>query len=83
MVMITNAQNLKKVRDCPFSKNQHVSVLSNTPININEISGCSINSRTWLSMWNFDVKFIAELVPFRLLECQVERPEMDVIPFPH
>ncbi len=65
---ITNAQNpdLKKVSHCPFSKNQHVSVPSNTPITIKEISGCSINSRTWISMWNFAGKLTAELVPFRL-----------------
>lgn len=83
MGLITNAQNpdLKKVSDGPFSKNQHVSVLSNTPINIKEISGCSINSRTCISMWNFAAKLIAELEPFRLLECLAEHLEMSVNPY--
>lgn len=84
MGLITNAQNpdLKKVIDGPFSENQHVSVPSNTPINIKEISGYSIYSRTWISMWNFAAKLIAELVPFRLLECLVKCLEMGVKPFP-
>lgn len=85
MGLITNAQNpdCKKVSDGPLSKNQHVSVPSNTPINIKEISVCSINSRTWISMWNFAARLIAELVPFRLLECLVKCLEMGVSPFPH
>lgn len=84
MGLITNAQNpdLKKVSDGPFSTNQHVSVPSNTPINIKEISGCSINSRTWISMWNFAAELIAELVPFRLLKCLMECLEMSINPFP-
>lgn len=83
MGLITNAQNpdLKKVSDGPFSKNQHVSVPSHTPINIKKISACSINSRTWISMWNFAVKLIAELVPSRLLKCRMECLEMGVNPF--
>lgn len=80
MGLITNAQNpgLKKVSDGPFSINQHVAVPSNTPINIKEISGHSINSRTLISMWNFAAELFAELVPLRLLKCL----EMGVNPFP-
>lgn len=80
MGLITNAQNLdlRKVSHCPFSKNQHVTVPSNTPINIKEISGCSINSRTWTSMRNFAAELSAELVPFRPLKCL----EMGVSTFP-
>lgn len=70
--------DLKKVSDGPFSENQHVSVPSNTPINMEEISGCSINGRTWISMCNFAAQFIAEMVPFRLLESL----KMGVNPFP-
>lgn len=84
MGLITNAQNpgLKKVSDGPFSINQHVTVPSNTPINIKEISGHSINSRTLISMWNFAAELFAELVPFRLLECLLKCLEMGVNPFP-
>lgn len=72
-----------KVSDGLFSKNQHVSVLSNTPINIKEISGCSINSRAWISTWNFASKLIAELVPFRLLECLVEMGAKSLLSLRH
>lgn len=72
------ASDLKKVSDGPFSKNQHVSVPSHSPINVEEISGCSINSRTWVSVWNFAAKLFAELVPLRLLKCLMECLEMGV-----
>lgn len=68
MGVITNAQSpdLAKVRDGPIFKNQHVSVPSDAPINIQEISGSSINSRTRSSMCNLAEKLTAELVSFKL-----------------
>lgn len=84
MGLITNAPipDLKKVSDGPFPKNQHVSVPSHTPINIKEISGWSIHSEPWISMWNLAGKLIAELVPSQLLKCPMECLEMGVSPFP-
>lgn len=68
MGVFTNAQSpdLPKVRDGPFYKNQHVTVPSDTPINIQGISGSSINSRTRSSMCNLAEKLTAELVSFKL-----------------
>lgn len=84
MGLVTNAQDpdLKRSAMTHFLKTSVFGAPSNPPVNIEEISGCFINSRTWILMRNFAAKLIAELEPFRLQECLVKCIEMGVNPFP-